>query len=288
MKINKPLAKKPPFFDIDIRTVADIDKDPRFYMADTQETPCYWTDGKRIYYRYSPIEKANLDTFVYFNGFFAKDDKHCYIVGRPLKGANPKTFEMLNECYATDYQSVWTSGGRFEPEDISTFEVCDEGIHRIDGDEETSWEFSDGIRRVVRVEFPYGYAKDSKQVYYEDYHGKIKILAKANPATFISMNDGDFAKDDTYVFYGKTPLPKANPATWRKISHFYSKDDKRIYYQNKLIKEVDYDTFEVVLLTSPEGYKLPYGKDKNQYYEYGKPLSEAEALHEVNKPLWDD
>ena len=75
---------------------------------------------------------------------------------------------------------------------------------------------------------------------------------------------------------------------WQKISHFYSKDDKRIYYQNKLIKEADYDTFEVVLLTSPEGYKLPYGKDKNQYYEYGRPLSEAEALHEVNKPIWDD
>jgi len=206
-------------------------------------------------------------------------------VGRPLKGANPKTFEMLNECYATDYQSVWTSGGRFEPADISTFEVCDEGINRTDGDEETSWEFSDGIRRVVCLETLYGYAKDSKQVYYENYHGKIKILAKANPATFISMNDGDFAKDDTYVFYGKTPLPKANPATWRKISHFYTKDDKRIYYQNKLIKEVDYDTFEVVLLTSPEGYKLPYGKDKNQYYEYGKPLSEAEALYEVNRPL---
>ena len=54
---------------------------------------------------------------------------------------------------------------------------------------------------------------------------------------------------------GKTPLPKANPATWRKISHFYSKDDKRIYYLNKLIKEVDYNTFEVVVLTSPEGYK---------------------------------
>ena len=231
MKINKPLAKKPPFFDIDIRTVAYIDKDPRFYMADTQETPCYWTDGKRIYYRYSPIEKANLETFVYFNGFFAKDDKRCYIVGRPLKGANAKTFEMLNECYAIDYQSVWTSGGRFEPADISTFEVCDEGIHRTDRDRETSWEFSDGIRRVVRVEIPYGYAKDSQQVYYEDYHGKIKILAKANPATFISMNDGDFAKDDRSVYYGKSSLPKANPATWRKISHFYTKDDKRIYYQ---------------------------------------------------------
>ena len=192
---------------------------------------------------------------------------------------------MLNECYATDYQSVWTSGGRFEPVDISTFEVCDEGIHRTDRDRETSWEFSDGIRRVVRVEIPYGYAKDSQQVYYEDYHGKIKILAKANPATFISMNDGDFAKDDRSVYYGKSSLPKANPATWRKISHFYTKDDKRIYYQNKLLKEVDYDTFEVVLLTSPEGYKLPYGKDKNQYYEYGRPLSEAEALYEVNRPL---
>ncbi|WP_311329460.1 DKNYY domain-containing protein, partial [Capnocytophaga gingivalis] len=170
----------------------------------------------------------------------------------------------------------------------STFEVCDEGIHRTDRDRETSWEFSDGIRRVVRVEIPYGYAKDSQQVYYEDYHGKIKILAKANPATFISMNDGDFAKDDRSVYYGKSSLPKANPATWRKISHFYTKDDKRIYYQNKLLKEVDYDTFEVVLLTSPEGYKLPYGKDKNQYYNSGNPLSEDEALHEVNEPLWDD
>ena len=57
------------------------------------------------------------------------------------------------------------------------------------------------------------------------------------------------------------------------------------FFQNKLIKEADYDTFEVVLLTSPEGYKLPYGKDKNQYYEYGRPLSEAEALYEVNRPL---
>ena len=61
--------------------------------------------------------------------------------------------------------------------------------------------------------------------------------------------------------------------------------DKRIYFLNKLIKEVDYDTFEVVVLTSPEGYKLPYGKDKNQYYNYGNPLSEEEALEEVNSPL---
>jgi len=44
----------------------------------------------------------------------------------------------------------------------------------------------------------------------------------------------------------------------------------------------------VVLLISPEGYKLPYAKDKNQYYNCGNPLSEAEALHEVSKPLWDD
>ena len=36
MKINKPLAKKPPFFDIDIRTVADIDKDPRFIWRHTR------------------------------------------------------------------------------------------------------------------------------------------------------------------------------------------------------------------------------------------------------------
>ena len=33
-------------------------------------------------------------------------------------------------------------------------------------------------RRPVRLRIPYGYAKDNKAVYYENFAGKIKILKK--------------------------------------------------------------------------------------------------------------
>ena len=41
-------------------------------------------------------------------------------------------------------------------------------------------------------------------------------------------------------------LPKANVERWRKIGGFYSKDDTRVYYFNRHIKQADCDSFEVV------------------------------------------
>ena len=68
---------------------------------------------------------------------------------------------------------------------------------------------SDGTQRPIRLRIPYGYAKDSKAVYYENFAGKIKILKKADPATFVSNNDGYFAWDAKSIFWGGYLLPKA-------------------------------------------------------------------------------
>ena len=98
-------AKKPPFIshNIDPDDLEwDIDTDPRFYLADTQEIACYWTNGKQVFYRYRPIKQASPETFVYYNSLFAKDDKRCYIMYHELKGAQPDNFHVLNGCYATD------------------------------------------------------------------------------------------------------------------------------------------------------------------------------------------
>ena len=57
---------------------------------------------------------------------------------------------------------------------------------------------------------PYGYAKDSKAVYYENFVGKIKVLKKADPVTFVSNDDGYFGWDAKH-FYIQTLTGKDEP-----------------------------------------------------------------------------
>lgn len=45
--ITSLLPKPPKYIDVDYRTLPDIDNNPLFYVEDTQEILCYWTDGKR-------------------------------------------------------------------------------------------------------------------------------------------------------------------------------------------------------------------------------------------------
>jgi len=215
-KLMSMPAKKPPFISHNIDTEDldwDIDTDPRFYLAGTQEIACYWTNGKQVFYRYRHIQQANPETFVYFNSLFAKDDKRCYNMWHELKGTQPDNFHVLNECYATDYQAIWASNRRLGLADGKTFEVCDDGLAKFDFSHDWDWhrEFTDGIKRIVLAPVPAGYAKDSQQVYY-NFDGRIKIMPKADPATFVSMNDGIFAKDEHHVFYEARILPRANPA----------------------------------------------------------------------------
>lgn len=283
MKTVKPAAQKLPLIDHNPDDSDwDIDTDPRFYLQDTQKIIDYWTNGKLVFYRDTPVKRANPETFVYYNSLFAKDDNRCYIAGRELKRADPSRFEVLNECYATDRRTVWTTGDSFEPADADNFEVCDAGVFLMDYGNDNCREFDDGIKRTVRSIIPAGYAKDGRQVYYKNLHSEVEILPEADPATFISMNDGNFAKDGNHVFYEKNILPKADPATWQKLQHFYSKDDKSVYHAYWLVPEADCGSFEVVLLTSPEGWELPYGKDKNRYYRYGEAITEIEVREKVN------
>ena len=53
---------------------------------------------------------------------------------------------------------------------------------------------------MERLGVPYGYAKDSKAVYYENFVGKIKVLKKADPVTFVSNDDGYFGWDAKHFY----------------------------------------------------------------------------------------
>src|SRR5262249_990817 len=158
-----------------------------------------------------------------------KDRKQCYCTSSRLTGCHAGSFRALNFAYATDGQSVWTMGGRIAEADAQSFVVCDDGVHHLPSGD--------------RV--PYGYGKDKARVYYYEFEGKANWVRKASSGSFVSLNDGHFGKDEHFVFCGAATLPRAKVEQWRKIGGFYSKDDARVYYFNRQIKQADYDSFEV-------------------------------------------
>ena len=173
--IRNPLAKPPKYIDVDYMTLPNIDSNPLFYDEDAQEILLYWTDGEKVFWGFSPVSR-DVEHFVWFNRLFAKDSKHCFLQGKKLRNVDHASFTALNNCYARDCKSVWTTGGRFEPEDIRSFVVCDDGVKLMKIKEIRT--MSDGTQRPIRLRIPYGYAKDSKAVYYENFADKIKILKK--------------------------------------------------------------------------------------------------------------
>lgn len=247
------------------------------------ENALYWTDGKAVFFRGYEIKGADIESFEQFPGGWAKDKKHCYSGNMKLKNADTLTFEVLNFTYVKDKSNVWTVGGRIPEADIGTFEICDSGKKSL------------GLS-VVKVEngqkayhenfAPYGFAKDMDNVYYYDFQGKTKIVKKAIPSSFHSLGDGYFGYDEKFVFCGQSVIPKAKPATWRKLheEYFYSRDENRIYYFNRLIKEADAETFEIVVVPSIYGNPSQYAKDKNVGYLNDNTVS----LEELEKRVRDD
>lgn len=244
----------------------------------------YWTDGSKVYFRHYEIKGADIESFEWFSGCWAKDKKHCYSTSVRLPKTDPTTFDVMNYTFAKDKSNVWTMGGRIPEADSETFEVCDSGMYSL------GKHFSRlSETQVIWYEsfVPYGFGKDKNHVYYYDYQGKPKVITKAIPSSFHSMDDGEFAYDEKSVFCGRSVIPKANPATWKKMqdNFYYSKDGNRIYYLNRLINGADADTFEVIVTPALIGHPYQYAKDKNVGYSNDTVISHEELAMKVQDDI---
>ena len=243
------------------------------------ENALYWTDGKTVFFRRYEIKGADIESFEQFSGCWAKDKTHCYSGDTKLQKADSETFEVLNFTYAKDKFNVWTMGGRIAEADAETFKVCDSGRSSLG----PRFEWSPEKQKTWYEHFvPYGYGKDKNNVYYYDFNGKPNIVKKALTSSFQSLGDGYFGFDEKSVFCKLSVIPKANPATWKKLreDYYYSKDQNRIYYFNRLIKEADAETFEVVVVPVATGKPFQYARDKNNGYNNDRtqPLEELEKI----------
>lgn len=244
----------------------------------------YWTDDRKVYFRIYEMKGVDIESFEQFSGCWAKDKNHCYLTSTRLQNADPKTFEILNFTYAKDKSNVWTMGGRIPEADSETFEVCDNGKRSLG----PQFKWSTNKQKIwYELLVPYGFGKDKNNVYYYDYQGKTNIVKKAIPISFQSLGDDYFGYDEKSVFCGRAIIPKANPATWKKLheDYYYSKDQNRIYYFNRLIKDADAETFEVIIVPVATGKVYQYAKDKNFGYSNDRAISHEELEKVVRDGL---
>jgi len=215
----------------------------------------YWTNGKKVFFEYHEIYGADKDTLIQYDTW-ATDKKHCYYCNERLTDADRETFIVLNYIFAKDKYNVWESGKKVKGVDAETFEV----FHNKQSD--------------------IGFCKDKNHVYHF-FIAELKIVKKASPRTFVSLDDGEYGFDEKSVYIGTKMLPKANPKTWRKIREdsSYSKD-KYIYFLNHIIKKADLETFEVVVSEKELKYglskRIECGKDKNNFYYLDKIITKKE------------
>ncbi len=116
------------------------------------------------------------------------------------------------------------------------------------------------------------YAKSNDSVYVRyDYDGeptKCFRIEEADYLTFQVLPQG-FAKDRNYVYFGKTILPEADPATFEILKTNsgvytdYSKDNKHVYFQFKLIEKADPNSIKILNCCS-------FAKDRNYVFQAGE------------------
>ena len=116
--------------------------------------------------------------------YWGKSSTACFLGGIRLRGADPASFRVLNYAYAMDKTAVYTTSGRISDAELAAFQVLDNGQNDSGA--------------------PQGYAKDSRQVYFHNGDGKVKIIKGAEVSSFRSLGDTYFARDEKRIYaYGK-------------------------------------------------------------------------------------
>jgi len=238
----------------------------------------YWTDGQKVYFNAFEVKGVDMETFEQYPGAWGKDKNHCYSGGKRLQDADVESFRVLNHTYAKDAKYVWALGIRIQDAGAETFEVCDDGKHSL------GKHYDKKADKWYELIVPYGFGKDKNNVYYYDFNGKPNVVKNASSETFVSLNDSYFGHDENNVYCGIRKLQKADSKTWAKFKdlYHYSKDKKIIYYSNRIIKDADAETFEVIEQNVEWGLPLQLAKDKNHYY-WNDNITSKEKIEELLK-----
>ena len=210
----------------------------------------YHLRGDKVYYlsafpgRANEIAGADAASFKAFDTTYAKDKSSAYFDGRPIPGADATSFDVLNRSgFAKDRNHVYQLD-RPISDDPAHFELIDGGLSK---DSAAVYWTDGGVLSddpthfaIVSNSDHYMYTKDSRTI-----HVNGTPIPDADPATFRVLQ-GAYAQDARRVFYFADPVVDADAASFRPLDGPYAGDARHAFWMGKVIDGADPATFRVL------------------------------------------
>ena len=229
-----------------------------FLLGCRARNPYYKQKGT-WYYDDRVINVTAADKFTPLNNRFARTIHAGYYRGSVIDSSDGPSFEALNEHYAKDKASVFYCDTYRKGQEYYT--IKHNSIIKITNAEPGTFACLEQ-----------GYAKDSKNVYYEGYAFPVKDVAG------FQVLDYGFAKDHYTGYFEQKSVAGSDGESFTVVDSHYAKDKKSVFYcsinrdepnapriVSLLIKGADAATF--VLATDSTG--KTDASDKNARYLNG-------------------
>ncbi|HEC30695.1 MAG TPA: hypothetical protein ENI66_01630, partial [Candidatus Yonathbacteria bacterium] len=215
----------------------------------------YAKDVNGLYFGKNKISNINPKIFVVIEGAFIRDSQSVYHRGVKLEGLNPDIAyiieEKYNNNYITDDALVFYNSTQLVNVDVETFKIY-KGRSNYSEDSERVYHMGKLLDGYVpgKMEFlaecNFVFVKNTS---YLHRASEIMIVVpepiKIDDETF-EIIENCFAKDANQII---TPNVKviegADVATFTSLGGLYSKDKNNVWYDDKLIKNADIETFAV-------------------------------------------
>ncbi|MEQ8765413.1 MAG: DKNYY domain-containing protein [Planctomycetota bacterium] len=204
----------------------------------------YHRRGEYITFKGQRIDLAGREDIKRFARHVGQDLTICHDV-------DADTFTALSEPYTKDQSSVyykWISPGRFWvvtlPEaDVGSFEVIGFNLAR---DANAVWWYGSVLPgldpssvKVIKDGFVW---KDTRHVWYQH-----QVIVGAKPDSFEHLEQA-FYRDAERVYWSSTPLPEADPKTFRTFGDdsAYGADSSGVWWSCRRVEGVDSVSFRPI------------------------------------------
>lgn len=172
------------------------------------------------------------------------------INGKILEGANPKTIERVRGEYLKDDKNVFFRNKKMGNVDVKSFKVLNEYSAK-DKNNVYIGNSIIGLWKLDKIENPETFEFLSDTINADSFYGKDKYNVYYVDRIWLDSFVG------VYIWMG-FKVKGINTDKVKFLNKQFIKDDKNIYFEGKILKDADYNTFEV----DSEGN----AKDKNRNY----------------------
>jgi len=257
--------------------------------------PDFGRDKDHLYFKSYIIDsEADKNSFTVKEDYIFFDKNHVYVPFDYLpyefrdehqhtdhlwivEEANPETFEKIDSDWSKDDVNYYYN---YQPIDVDyhSFEVLNENFAK---DQNQVYLLKDFQLLTSTIDAPTAkkltnrYILDKNYLYdFQEYqNGKVVdslIAISIQNQGDLRIIENEYLLFDKKIVYDGFEIENVDASTFQVVKLPYTKDQQQVYYYGKLIKGADPVTFEV--------FESPiYTRDKDRVFAYGEVLQEADV-----------